>query len=195
VVSSLPFFLLEVKEMTLLQQFFIRSLTEWDIISATVLCRRPLLYLQNIHNLSFGIGVGHLFGCSDVTLSAINQAADLDAWKVEQQALGALSISDLYKGGTRILGRLLAISPQNRTYAGAVADSFLFAAIIYVNVIMSGTSCLGRSNVGAYSGIQEIQKPLDILLEKLKVLIPHIDGLKLVCWPIAIGKLTKVPIS
>lgn len=123
-----------------LQRFFIRALTHCDVLSATVLCRRPTLFLRHIHNLNVGIGIQYLYGCTDQTLAAINQTADLEAWKTERMAGGELSISDLYKGGMRILHQLLAMnrSWHDQSFSGAIADTFLFAAIIQVNVVMSG---------------------------------------------------------
>jgi hypothetical protein len=81
----------------------------------------------------------HVYGCSDATLSAINEAAALEVWKGEKQAEGELSISELYKGGMRIIRRLTSIHPSwPASFAGAVADSFLYATMIFVYVVMSG---------------------------------------------------------
>ena len=121
----MPFANLSIGEMTRLQRLFIRTLTFWDIMASAVVCRRPVLFLRHIHNLSIGIGVQYLCGCNDLTLSALNHATDLEAWKTERQCAGDLSIGDLYKGGMRIIRQLLAINRSwpKLSLSGAVADA------------------------------------------------------------------------
>jgi len=179
----------DFSSLSSLQAFFVRNLTFADILAATTLRRTPTLYLRNIHNLNVGIGIHRLFGCSDRTLSVINQGAELDVWKAERQSLGELSIGELYKRGARILMQLWDGSGTVEGLAPIVAEIFRCAAVIYVNVIISGT-LLGelRLIVGAYSGVEEMKKAIPYLVDSIKLIMPHPDALRLICWPLVIGK-------
>ena len=43
--------------------------------------------------------------------------------------------------------------------------------------------------IGAFSGIEEVKKAVPYLVDSINLLIPHIDALKLVSWPIVVGIL------
>ena len=189
VFSSLPILNMEFATLSALEAFFVRNLTFADILAATSLRRTPTLYLRNIHNLNVGIGVHRLFGCSDRTLSVINQGAELDVWKAERQSLGELSIGELYKRGARILMQLWDGSGMVEGLGPIVAEIFRCAAVIYINVIISGTLLWEfRLTVGAYSGVEEMKKAIPYLVDSIQLIMPHPDALRLVCWPLVIGK-------
>jgi hypothetical protein len=96
------------------------------------------MYLRHIHDLNIGLGVGNLCGCNDRVLSGISQGAQLDAWKAKQRLSGELSVVELYKSGSRILMQLWEGAGMVEGLGAIVAETFRCAAVIYVNVVMSG---------------------------------------------------------
>ena len=134
----LPFLREEFDDITPLQLYFVRTLTFEDILAGTSLCRTPLLFLRHIHHLNVGIGVDKLFGCTDRVLGGISQSAQLDAWKAQQRANGELSIIELYKSGSRIMLQLWEGTGIVEGLAAIVAETFRCAAVIYLNVVISG---------------------------------------------------------
>lgn len=177
VLVELPFLQNDMLAFTALQLFFVRRLSFSDIIVATALCRPPVMFLRHIHNLNMGLGVHNLVGCSDRTLAVINQGAELDAWKAQKRSMGELSIGDLYKKGTRILMQLWDGGGMAEGIGPIITEIYRCSTVIYLNVVMSG----------AFSGINEVKKAIPYLVESVKLLLPHTDALRLLCWPILVG--------
>jgi hypothetical protein len=144
ILVCLPFLHREMLTLTSLELYFLRSLTFDDIIAATALCREPVMFLRHIHDLNVGLGVRKLTGCNDRVLAGINQGAQLDAWKAQQRLAGALSTVELYKNGSRILMQLWEGTGVVEGLSAIVAETFRCAAVIYINVVMSG--CLSSNH-------------------------------------------------
>lgn len=189
VLEELPFLQRDPLALTALQLFFLRRLSFNDILVATALCRPPVMFLRHIHNLNMGLGVHNLVGCSDRTLAVINQGAELDAWKNQKRLKGELSIGDLYKKGTRILMQLWDGGGMAEGIGPIVTEIYRCSTVIYLNVVMSGISPLTSTPAysGAYSGVNEVKKAIPYLVESVKLLLPHTDALRLLCWPILVG--------
>ena len=134
----MPFLQLESYKLTPLQLYFLRKCTFYDIIAATTISRYPVLFLRHIHNLSIGLGVHNLFGCSDQILAVINQGADLESWKTKKRSKGELSIGELYKNGARILMQLWDGNGVAEGFGPIIAEIYRCSTVIYVNVIISG---------------------------------------------------------
>ena len=139
ILIDLPFLQLQYYELTPLQLYFIRKCTFDDVIAATTISRSPILFLRHIHNLSIGLGVHNLFGCSDQILAVINQGAELEAWKTKKRSKGELSIGELYKNGTRILMQLWDGNGLADGFGPIIAEIYRCSTVIYLNVVMSGT--------------------------------------------------------
>jgi Fungal specific transcription factor domain len=188
VLVELPFLQNDLLAFTALQLFFVRRLSFSDIIVATALCRPPVMFLRHIHNLNMGLGVHNLVGCSDRTLAVINQGAELDAWKAQKRSMGELSIGDLYKKGTRILMQLWDGGGMAEGIGPIITEIYRCSTVIYLNVVMSGNILQNTITYsGAFSGINEVKKAIPYLVESVKLLLPHTDALRLLCWPILVG--------
>jgi hypothetical protein len=116
------------------------------------------MYLRHIHDLNMGLGVDNLCGCSDRVLNGISQSAQLDAWKARQRLSGELSVVELYKSGSRILMQLWEGAGMVEGLAAIVAETFRCAAVIYVNVVMSGITHIGKLIYRSISRCQRNQK-------------------------------------
>ena len=138
IIIRLPFLQHNVETYTSLQLYFLRSLTVGDVIAGTTLCREPVMFIRHIHDLNTGLGIDKLSGCNDRVLSGINQGAQLDAWKAKQRLTGELSIVELYKAGSRILTQLWEGTGMVEGLSAIVAETFRCAAVIYINLVMSG---------------------------------------------------------
>jgi len=136
----MPFWNTDIGNLSALEKYFRRTLTSDDILAALALRREPVLFATHSHNLRINPGVTHLTGCSNQVLNGINQGAQLDSWKSKQISSRELSVVELCNNGSRILTHLWE---GHRTAQGPMAivgDIFRCAAVIYINVIMSGNS-------------------------------------------------------
>ena len=130
----------------------------------------------------------HLTGCSNQVLNGINKGGQLDSWKSEQISLQELSAVELCNYGSTILTHLCEGS---NTVQGLVADIFRCAAVIYINMIMSGNS-FGMINcwltfLGSFPRVREIKMALAHLVNSIKLLLLYPTALELICWPIVSG--------
>lgn len=129
-----------MRNLSALEKHFRRTLTADDILAALALHRAPVLFAIHNHNLLINPGVTHLSGCSNQVLSGINQGAQLDSWKSKQISSRQLSAVELCNNGSRILTNLYEGHRTAQGPAAIVGDIFRCAAVIYINVIMSGNS-------------------------------------------------------
>lgn len=190
----MPFVQDELVVITPLQLHLSRRLTINDIFAATSIGRIPILFPGHAQKLSMGLGVENLCGCNDQTLAIINQAAALEVWKWDKQSRGALSIGELYQKGTNILAGLWDGNGIVEGFGPIIAEIYRCAAAIYINVIISGTSANWTILIlGAFTGIDELQKAVRFLATSSQLLLPHTDALRLICWPIMIGPQPPSP--
>ena len=136
----MPLWDAQMDNLSALEMYFRRTLTSDDILAALALRREPLLFATHNHNLGVNLSVMHLTGCSNQVLNGINQGAQLDCWKSKQISSQELSTVELCTNGSTILTHLWEGSNTVQGPVAIVGDIFRCAAVIYINVIMSGNS-------------------------------------------------------
>jgi hypothetical protein len=137
---QMPFWDAHMDNVSALEWYFRRTLTSDDILAALALRREPILFGTHRHNLGINPDVTYLAGCSNQVLRSISEGAKLDSWKSKQKSSQELSAVELCNNGSRILTSMWEGHGSAQGPVGIVGDIFRCAAIIYINVIMSGNS-------------------------------------------------------
>ena len=129
-----------IDNISALEWYFRRTLTSDDILAALALRREPMLFATHRHNLRINASVMYLAGCSNQVLRGISDGAHLDSWKSKQISSQELSMVELCNNGSRILRNMWEGYGSLQGPMAIVGDIFRCAAVIYINVIMSGSS-------------------------------------------------------